>query len=148
LVFHSKITCPTVFLGEQQMTVLSTTKKVDAETGATPTNSDHWKQLDWKKCQREVMRLQVRIAKATEENKWNKVKALQHLLTRSFSAKALAVKRVTSNKGRKTSGIDHQLWQSTNSKMNAIKNCDIMGISHSHCVGFIFQRERAVNYVH
>ena len=85
------------------------------------TTGNNWKQLDWKKCQREVMRLQVRIAKATEENKWNKVKALQHLLTRSFSAKALAVKRVTSNKGRKTSGIDHQLWQSTNSKMNAIK---------------------------
>ena len=52
----------------------------------------------------------MRIAKAVKENRWNRVKALQHLLTRSFYAKLLAVKRVTSNKGKKTPGIDGVLW--------------------------------------
>jgi len=53
----------------------------------------------------------VRIAKAVKENRWNRVKALQYLLTRSFYAMVLAVKRVTSNKGKKTPGVDGVLWQ-------------------------------------
>lgn len=53
-----------------------------------------------------VRRLQARIVKAQEMGKWNKVKALQYLLTRSQSARILAVERVTSNDGRKTPGID------------------------------------------
>ncbi|WP_245611020.1 MULTISPECIES: reverse transcriptase N-terminal domain-containing protein [unclassified Wolbachia] len=44
-----------------------------------------------------VMRLQRRIVKAVQQGRWGKVKALQHLLTRSFSGKTLAVKRVTEN---------------------------------------------------
>ncbi|WP_264707681.1 reverse transcriptase N-terminal domain-containing protein [Wolbachia endosymbiont (group A) of Acrocera orbiculus] len=46
------------------------------------------------------MRLQRRIVKAVQQGRWGKVKALQHLLTRSFSSKALAVKRVTENHGK------------------------------------------------
>jgi RNA-directed DNA polymerase len=53
----------------------------------------------------------MRIAKAVKESRWNKVKALQYLLTRSFYAKLLAVKRVTTNKGKKTPGIDGILWK-------------------------------------
>ncbi|MGL9725936.1 MAG: reverse transcriptase N-terminal domain-containing protein [Wolbachia sp.] len=47
-----------------------------------------------------IVRLQRRIVKAVQERRWGKVKALQHLLTRSFSGKALAVKRVTENQGK------------------------------------------------
>jgi RNA-directed DNA polymerase len=47
-----------------------------------------------------AMRLQRRIVKAIQQGRWGKVKALQHLLTRSFSGKALAVKRVTENQGK------------------------------------------------
>jgi hypothetical protein len=50
--------------------------------------------------ERQVRRLQARIVKATQEGRWNKVKALQRLLTCSFSGKALAVKRVTDNSPR------------------------------------------------
>jgi len=39
-----------------------------------------------------VRRLQARIVKATQEGKRGKVKALQRLLTHSFSGKALAVR--------------------------------------------------------
>jgi RNA-directed DNA polymerase len=38
----------------------------------------------------------MRIAEAVKEGKYGKVKSLQWLLTHSFAAKFLAVKRVTS----------------------------------------------------
>lgn len=60
----------------------------------------------WDKATAVVKRLQVRIAKATQQKKWNKVKALQRILTTSFYAKMLAVKRVSSNKGSRTPGVD------------------------------------------
>lgn len=44
-----------------------------------------------------VRRLQARIVKAQEMGKWNKARALQFLLTRSQSARILAVERVTEN---------------------------------------------------
>ena len=55
--------------------------------------------------QAEVNRLQARIAKATQENKWNTVKRLQYLLTHSYYAKVLAVRKVTTNKGKR-----HRAW--------------------------------------
>ena len=68
----------------------------------------------------EVRRLQARIVKATQEGRWGKVKALQRLLTCSFSGKALAVKRVTDNQGKRTSGVDGEIWNSPASKHKAI----------------------------
>lgn len=53
-----------------------------------------------------VSRLQARIVKAQEAGRYNKVKALQYLLTRSQSARVLAVERVTENDGKKTPGVD------------------------------------------
>ncbi len=64
------------------------------KAGALRDDADKWSSIDWKEAQRQVRRLQMRIAKAVKENKWNKVKALQHLLTRPFYAGLLAVKRV------------------------------------------------------
>jgi len=65
-----------------------------------------WDEIDWPAIEREVNRLQARIVKAEQESRWNKVKALQHLLTRSRAAKLLAVRRVTENKGSRTPGVD------------------------------------------
>ena len=79
--------------------------------GALSNLAKLWKQLVWSKVQCEVNRLQMRIAKAAKERKWNKVKALQYLLTHSFYAKLLAVKRVISNKGGRTAGIDGVTWK-------------------------------------
>jgi RNA-directed DNA polymerase len=76
--------------------------------------------MDWSKCEAYVRKLQARIVKAQKEGRHNKVKALQWMLTHSFYAKALAVKRVTSNKGKKTSGVDKQLWDSPKRKYKAI----------------------------
>jgi RNA-directed DNA polymerase len=79
-----------------------------------------WESIDWLKVQRNVNRLQTRIAKATVQGKKNKAKRLQYLLTHSFCAKAYAVKKVTSNKGKNTSGVDKKLWSTSASKMKAI----------------------------
>jgi len=50
----------------------------------------------------------------------NKVRSLQYLIPRSFYAKLLAVKRVTSNKGKKTPGVDGVLWQGARAKWRAV----------------------------
>jgi RNA-directed DNA polymerase len=87
-----------------------------ASSGKTNT----WDQIDWPQSERNVRRLQARIVKATQAGRWNKVKALQRLLTCSFSGKALAVKRVTDNQGKRTSGVDGKIWNSPASKHKAI----------------------------
>lgn len=79
-----------------------------------------WHSIDWKLANRRVRGLQVRIAKATEQQQWRRVKALQRLLVRSFAAKALAVRRVTENRGKKTPGVDGELWSTPTAKWNAI----------------------------
>lgn len=81
-----------------------------------------WGRIKWSQCSDNIKRLQFRIVQATREGRWNKVKSLQRLLTRSFSAKALAVKRVTTNKGSCTTGVDGQLWQTGTSKIRAIQS--------------------------
>ena len=81
-------------------------------TGAPVRNAIRWDQANWHRIKSIVHRLQLRIAKAVREGKWNKVKVLQHLLTRSFAAKMLAVKRVTENRGKNTPGMDRKLWKS------------------------------------
>jgi RNA-directed DNA polymerase len=48
------------------------------------------------------------------------VQALQHLLTHSFSGKALAGRRVTDNQGKNTPGVDKVLWKDPESKGMAI----------------------------
>lgn len=63
----------------------------------------------------------MRIAKAAREGKKGKVKSLQRILTSSFYAKCLAVKRVTSNVGGKTPGVDGITWRTPKSKMQAVK---------------------------
>jgi len=78
-----------------------------------------WDDTDWKRVEEHVNRLQTRIAKAVKQEKWNLVKRLRFLLTNSFYAKLLAVKRVTQNRGKRTAGIDGVKWATPNSKMNA-----------------------------
>lgn len=95
----------------------ATAKSADAPLG----RYTKWRSIDWKTVNRAVRRLQVRIAKAVREKKFRKVKALQWLLTHSYYAKLLAVKRVTSNKGRRTAGVDGVVWSTSRQKLEAVK---------------------------
>lgn len=81
-----------------------------------------WRHIHWDKCHQQVRRLQIRIVKAAQEGRWNKVKTLQHLLTHSLSGKAIAVKQVTENKGKATAGIDKEIWSTPALKAKAIKS--------------------------
>jgi RNA-directed DNA polymerase len=56
-----------------------------------------------------VKELQMRIAQAVREKKHRLVKSLQWLLTHSFYAKLLAIRRVVTNKGKNTPGVDGAL---------------------------------------
>jgi RNA-directed DNA polymerase len=58
--------------------------------------------------------------KAVREKRWGKVKALQRLLTHSFSGRALAVRRVTENQGKVTPGVDQQVWNTPEKKAQAV----------------------------
>ncbi|CAJ0859933.1 group II intron reverse transcriptase/maturase [Ralstonia flatus] len=79
-----------------------------------------WTTIQWRRVERNVRAMQIRIAKATQEEDWRRVKALQRSLTRSFSAKALAVRRVTENQGKRTAGVDRELWDSPEVRWKAI----------------------------
>lgn len=90
-----------------------------AVAGAPSTRFTHWKAIDWKTVENQVSRLQLRIAKAIKIGRYAKAKALQWLLTHSFFAKLLAVKRVTQNTGKRTPGIDGVVWKTDRQKMSA-----------------------------
>lgn len=87
---------------------------------ASPRLATGWHDIDWETCHIRVRRLQVRIAKAAKHSEWRKVRQLQRMLARSFSAKAIAVKRVTENRGRKTAGVDGEIWDTPETKWNAV----------------------------
>jgi RNA-directed DNA polymerase len=88
--------------------------------GAASHQEIDWLSIKWDAAHRLVRRLQVRIAKAVSEGRWNKAKALQRLLTHSFYGKAVAVKRVTENHGKKTPGVDGATWKTPEEKTKAI----------------------------
>jgi RNA-directed DNA polymerase len=98
-------------MDETQMTEVS-----QSSAGASPTMSSDWSANNWHKIEQHVKRLQVRIAKATKESRYGKVKSLQRLLTTSYYAKLLAIRRVTISSGSKTPGVDGVTWQTSSDK--------------------------------
>ncbi len=106
--------------GKQMTTETTEAHASVPSVGATPDLPLDWHQINWRHAERTVRRLQTRIAQATQEGKWNKVKALQRLLTRSFSGKALAVRRVTENTGKRTPGVDGETWKTPEQKTTAL----------------------------
>jgi len=66
-----------------------------------------WQDIEWKKIERNVFKLQKRIFQASSRGDVKTVRKLQRLITRSWSAKLLATRKVTQdNQGKKTAGID------------------------------------------
>ena len=103
-------------LYEEKQMVVSVKRTSASSALSEPT----WDAIDWQTTGKHVKQLQMRIAKATREDKHCKVKSLQWLLTHSFYAKQLAVKRVVQNRGGKTPGIDKIVWRTPTQKMEAI----------------------------
>src|SRR5271154_7156652 len=118
------------FLTRELLESLKGGMQMDAvpKTACAPSHEAmHWDSIDWARCHLRVKRLQARIVKATEKGRWGKVKALQWLLTHSFSGKALAVKRVSENKGKNTPGVDGETWSTPEEKTDAVKSLQRAG---------------------
>lgn len=98
-----------------------------ASAGAPSHEAMDWHGINWAKCYREVRGLQARIVKATQEGKHGRVKALQWMLTHSFSGKAVAVRRVTENQGKKTPGVDGVTWSTPEAKSQAMLSLNRRG---------------------
>lgn len=89
--------------------------------GASLRDPTAWRQLNWRRAHRNVRRLQIRIVQAEQQHKKRKVRALQRILVRSWSGRAVAVKRVTTNRGRQTPGVDNVVWDTPAKKAQAIE---------------------------
>ena len=66
-----------------------------------------WKDINWKRVEKNVYKLQKLIYRASSRGEIRKMRKYQRLLTKSYYARLLAVRRVTQdNQGKKTAGID------------------------------------------
>ncbi|MEJ1343684.1 MAG: group II intron reverse transcriptase/maturase [Candidatus Sedimenticola sp. (ex Thyasira tokunagai)] len=99
----------------------------DQSVSALSHRPQDWHQVDWCRVQRTVRAMQIRIAKACKNGDWRKVKALQRMLTRSTSARLLAVRRVTENRGKNTAGVDGKCWNTPQSKWKAAHDLERRG---------------------
>ena len=87
------------------------------------TTTYEWKTLPWHKLERTVFKLQKRIYQASLRGDVKAVRRLQRLMIKSWSAKCLAVRRVTQdNKGKKTAGIDGLASLSPKARLNLVKH--------------------------
>jgi len=98
-----------------------------AKAGAPWDTIPAWDAFNWQTTMANVRRLQSRIVKAVKEGRWNKVKALQRLLTQSAGAKMLAVRRITENDGRNTPGVDKEIWDTPHKKRVGARSLTIRG---------------------
>ena len=62
--------------------------------------------INWKQAYQKLLTLQYEILKAFRAGNKNLVLKKQYELTRSFVARPIAIRRITSNKGKNTPGID------------------------------------------
>ena len=66
-----------------------------------------WNGINWRKLEKTVYKLQKRIFQASQRGDTKVVRRLQKTLMRSWSAKAISVRKVTQdNQGKKTAGVD------------------------------------------
>jgi RNA-directed DNA polymerase len=85
---------------------MSSEVETEARPVDTPTIED-WTAIPWRELEVRVFRLQKRIFQAQRRGNVRAVHSLQRLLMKSWSARALAVRRVTQeNQGKKTAGVD------------------------------------------
>lgn len=82
-----------------------------------------WNAIPWRKLERNVFKLQKRIYRASSRGDVRAVRRLQKTLMRSWSAKCLAVRRVTQdNQGKKTAGVDGIKSLSAVQRLELVKN--------------------------
>lgn len=100
---------------------------------AAPTDEQmcEWHSIDWKAVTLFVSKAQSRIAQATKDENFRRAARLQRGLVRSWQAKALAVRKVTTNQGKRTAGTDRELWDTPLQKWKAIERLGQRGYKAS-----------------
>ena len=85
-----------------------------------------WNTLPWHQLDKQVFKLQKRIYQASERGEVKVVRRLQKLLISSWSAKAVAVRKVTQdNKGKKTAGVDGVKSLTPRKRMELVENLQL-----------------------
>lgn len=83
--------------------------------------TSQWQDINWRKIERRVHKLQKRIYRASARGDVKAFRKLQKTLMKSWSAKTLAVRRVTQdNQGKKTAGVDGVKSLSPVARMNLV----------------------------
>jgi RNA-directed DNA polymerase len=85
-------------------------------------NIEGWSDINWRKVERYVFKLQTRIYAASRQGEKGQVRKLQRTLMRSWSNRVLAVRRVTQdNQGKNTAGVDGI------KSLSPKKRCELVG---------------------
>jgi RNA-directed DNA polymerase len=87
-----------------------------------------WNQVNWKKLEKRVHKLQKRIYRASKRGDIKAVRRLQKTLLHSWSAKMIAVRRVTQdNQGKKTAGVDGVKSLTPKQRLNLVGQLELIG---------------------
>jgi len=87
-----------------------------------------WKDINWRKLGRVTFKLQKRIFQASERGDVKAVRKLQKTLIRSWSAKCIAVRRVTQeNQGKNTAGVDGVKTLTPKQRINLVGKLKLTG---------------------
>ncbi|NEO17757.1 MAG: group II intron reverse transcriptase/maturase [Moorea sp. SIO4G2] len=82
-----------------------------------------WSKVDWRKLEITVFKLQKRIYRASQRGDSRVVRKLQKTMMKSWSAKMVAVRKVTQqNKGKKTAGIDGKKALTNKQRLTLVAN--------------------------
>ncbi|MGF1938322.1 MAG: group II intron reverse transcriptase/maturase [Nostoc sp. ChiQUE02] len=85
-----------------------------------------WNRINWRKLEVAVYKLQKRIFKASARDDTKAVRRLQKTLMRSWSGKALSVRKVSQdNQGKKTAGVDGIKSLTPKARLTLVLSLDI-----------------------
>ncbi len=96
----------------------------------TNQNTDivEWRNINWRKAERYVFKLQKRIYKASRCGNVKQVRKLQRTLMRSWYGKLIAVRKVTQdNRGKKTAGVDGVKSLTPRQRLNLASSLKVRG---------------------
>ena len=87
-----------------------------------------WKDLNWRQLEKVTFKLQKRIFQASERGDVKAVRKLQKTLIKSWSAKCIAVRRVTQdNQGKNTAGVDGVKTLTPKHRINLVGKLKLTG---------------------
>ena len=83
-----------------------------------------WDDINWKRINYRVRKIQKRIAEATLHKDWHKVRELQNLVMHSYDCRLYAVHRVTTRKNIRTPGLDGLFLSTSAERFAAVDALD------------------------